>query len=115
MNSAMELTEVPSEFAARQPASARRSLLASLLRAKIRIIGPILIVSVGSFLTLTIFAGFFREFLVVKISGPLNIGFALIFCDYVLILTMAIVYVMVANLIFDPMADQMRVCSEEPA
>lgn len=115
MNLDTEFAELPSESAARQPARTRRSLLASLLRAKVMIIGPILIVSVGISLTLAILAGFFREFLVVKLFGALNVGFALIIGDYALIFCMAIVYVVVASLIFDPMADRMRVCSEEPA
>lgn len=87
--------------------------LRHLIRVKLTVILPILIVSAGSFLLLSIVAGFAGEVLTRRVVGALNLGFLFIFCDYLLILASVVVYARIARGILDPIAD--RVAREAEA
>ena len=88
--------------------ASKNQTLSALMRTKAAFVLPILILSVGSYLALAVLAGFFRESLTAKIIGSLNTGFFLIFCDYLLILTLVTLYVWIADTIFDTLAKQIK-------
>lgn len=72
-----------------------------LMQAKKRIVGPLLVVSLGFFFCLTLLAGFARPLMSTKLMGSLNIGFSLILLAYLLCWVVAVLYVRAANGIFD--------------
>lgn len=72
-----------------------------LMQIKKRIVGPLLIVSLGFFFCLTLLAGFARPLMSTKLAGSLNIGFCLILLAYLVCWITALLYVRAANNIFD--------------
>jgi uncharacterized membrane protein (DUF485 family) len=81
-------------------------LLARLIRTKRWILVPMVAAYMLSYIGLTILAGFAKEFVAAKVIGSLNVGFILIGANYVLSWILAIVYVRVANRVFDPIAEE---------
>ena len=71
-----------------------------LMQAKKRIVGPLLVVSLGFFFCLTLLAGFARPLMSTKLVGALNIGFFLILLAYLVCWAAAVLYVRAANNIF---------------
>jgi len=115
MNANLALAERSTYTVAVRETSTEGESVDAFFRAKFVFIVPMLVVSVGSFITLATLAGFGKDTLVQKIVGPLNVGFLFIICDYGLILALAVIYLRVARAVFDPIADKLRSCAGEPA
>lgn len=77
---------------------------ADLLRTKRAIVMPLLVVSIGFFICLTLMSGFARTLMTMKVIGALNLGFLLILVAYVLCWTTALLYIRAANRLFDEKA-----------
>jgi uncharacterized membrane protein (DUF485 family) len=108
MNSNLSLTEPSAVIAPHRKTTKEVNALSSLIRIKIVFILPMLIISAGGYLALMTLAGFSKETLSAKVVGSLNVGFLLIFCDYALILILAVFYTRMARSFFDPIADQLN-------
>jgi uncharacterized membrane protein (DUF485 family) len=80
-----------------------------LLAVKRRIIGSMLLFSVGFFLVLTLLCGFARSLMNEDVVGPLGLGYVLIIALYGICWLMAITYVYVAENIFDTKAGEVSV------
>jgi len=61
---------------------------------------------------LTILAGFAKQVLALKVAGSFNLGFLLIAGNYILSWSLALIYVCIANYIFDPAVQ--RIIAEAP-
>jgi uncharacterized membrane protein (DUF485 family) len=79
---------------------------AALINAKIRFFTPMIIIYMVGYIGLTALAGFAQGFMSVKVIGALNIGFLLIFGNYVLSLIIALAYIRITNTILDPMVEK---------
>jgi len=86
-----------------QPAEFKKDL-AALIRKKVRVIGPMTLLYMTSYIGLTVLAGFFRPLMSERALGPINVGFVLIAANYALSWGLAAVYVRIANSSFDPLA-----------
>lgn len=73
----------------------------NLIRAKKRIIGPLLCATLGFFTVMTLLAGYAKEFMTIKLVGSMNVGFSLILLAYVICWVGALLYVRAANGPFD--------------
>lgn len=91
--------------AIRSPA---RSQLRALLAAKIRLLVPLIIIYLTSYVGLTVLAGFAKTTMAYKIVGPLNLGLILILFNYALAWILALVYVRVAGRTYDPEVERLR-------
>ncbi len=80
----------------------------ALIAAKTSIIVPLLGLSMAFFVGVTLLAGFAREFMTQKVFGPLNVGYVLILATYVMCWIVAIIYIYVADNVFDPKAERAR-------
>lgn len=78
----------------------------ALLRAKWRIIAPLMVVYLGIYFTLMLLAGYGRGFMAEPVYGPLNVGYVLILGLYAMCWIISVVYVRVAERIFDPAAER---------
>ncbi len=76
----------------------------SLIAAKFRFLVPMTAIFTVSYIGLTALAGFAKGWMTIKVAGPLNLGFALIFINYLISWLLALVYERVANQVFDPLA-----------
>ena len=85
------------------PATADASI-ATLIAAKTRFLAPMIVIYMVGYIGLTVLAGFAKDVMALKVVGSLNLGFVLIALNYVLSWVLALVYVRVANTIFDPLA-----------
>lgn len=94
-----ELPTAPLDTQYRQSCSS--SGFRELMQAKKRVVGPLLLVSLGFFFCLTLLVGFARPLMSVKLAGPLNAGFLLILLAYLVCWVSAVLYVRAANGIFD--------------
>ncbi len=65
---------------------------------------PMTIIFMVSYIGLTVFAGFAKDLMGMRIVGSVNLGFALIALNYLLSWVLAIVYGRVAAGKFDPLA-----------
>jgi len=80
--------------------------IANLIAAKVRVLAPMIVIYMVGYIGVTVLAGFARDFMALKVAGSLNVGFVLIALNYVVSWVLALVYVRVANTIFDPMVEQ---------
>ena len=91
---------------------ARNSSMATLVRAKLRFLVPMTAVYLLGYVGLTILAGFAKQVLALKVAGSFNLGFLLIAGNYILSWSLALIYVCIANYIFDPAVQ--RIIAEAP-
>lgn len=84
--------------------NAAHDAVRSLVAAKFRYLTPMTMTFMISYIGLTAVAGFAKSWMTVKVAGPLNLGFALIFFNYILSWALALIYERVANNVFDPLA-----------
>lgn len=75
-----------------------------LISEKLAYLMPMTIAFMVGYIGLTVLAGFAKGAMGLKVAGALNLGFALIIVNYLLSWALAIIYVRVANNVFDPMA-----------
>jgi uncharacterized membrane protein (DUF485 family) len=102
---------VPSESMGRENSgtpgmTADDDSLRSLVAAKARFLAPMIVIYMAAYIGLTALAGFAKGFMALKVLGSLNVGFVLIALNYGLSWVLALVYVHVADTIFDPMVRQ---------
>jgi nucleotide-binding universal stress UspA family protein/uncharacterized membrane protein (DUF485 family) len=76
----------------------------ALISSKTRFLVPVLILSLGFYLGITVLAGLAPGFTAQRIIGPLSVGYLLVFATYIMAWVVALVYVRVANHDFDPKA-----------
>jgi len=88
---------------ARTMAAADASIDA-LIAQKRRYLVPMALASFVGYIGLTVLAGFAKDVLAIKVAGGFNLGFLLIACNYVLSWVLAVLYVRIANNVFDPAA-----------
>jgi uncharacterized membrane protein (DUF485 family) len=81
----------------RQEASLRE-----LIAVKARFLVPMIVIYMAGYIGVTALAGFAKGVMALKVVGSLNFGFVLIALNYLLSWALALVYVRVANTIFDP-------------
>jgi uncharacterized membrane protein (DUF485 family) len=79
-------------------------LIKSLIATKIRYLVPMTLIFMVSYIGLTILAGFAKGIMALRFAGAFNLGFLLIALNYVLSWVLAVVYIRVANTVFDPSA-----------
>lgn len=87
-------------------AAAGNEAIAALTAAKARFLIPMIVICVVGYIGLTILAGFAKGFMATKVVGSFNIGFLLIVLNYGLAWVLALVYVRIANTVFDPMMER---------
>lgn len=75
-----------------------------LIAAKLKYLVPMTIIFMVGYIGLTVLAGFAKELMGTKVFGSVNLGFLLIALNYLTSWILAIVYVRVANDVFDPLA-----------
>jgi uncharacterized membrane protein (DUF485 family) len=80
--------------------------IAALVIAKMRFLGPMIIIYLVGYLGVTVLAGFAKKFMALKVIGSFNVGFALIAGNYILSWVLALIYVYVASAILDPLIEQ---------
>jgi uncharacterized membrane protein (DUF485 family) len=80
-----------------------RHIIAQLIAAKARFLVPMIVIYMVGYVGLTVLASFAKGFVAQKVAGALNVGFLLIAANYLLSWVLALVYVRIANRIFDPM------------
>jgi uncharacterized membrane protein (DUF485 family) len=94
------------EIMARNGASleAAHASVKELIAEKRKYLVPMTIVFIVSYIGLTVFAGFAKGIMGMKIVGSVNLGFVLIALNYLLSWVLAIVYGRIAAGKFDPLA-----------
>jgi uncharacterized membrane protein (DUF485 family) len=102
---------VPSESIGRENSgtpgmTADDASLRSLVAAKARFLVPMIVIYMAGYIGVTALAGFAKGFMALKVVGSLNVGFVLIALNYGISWVLALVYVRVANTVFDPMVRQ---------
>src|SRR5260370_28591640 len=80
--------------------------LGTLVAAKARFLAPMIVIYMAGYIGVTALAGFAKGFMALKVVGSLNVGFVLIAFNYGVSWVLALVYVRVANTVFDPMVRQ---------
>lgn len=83
---------------------AAHAAIRELTAEKLRYLAPLTIIFLVGYIGLTALAGFAKGVMGLKVIGGLNLGFVLIACNYVLSWALAIIYVRLANRVFDPKA-----------
>jgi|SRR5690349_15294297 uncharacterized membrane protein (DUF485 family) len=83
--------------------AAQEASLKELIAVKARFLVPMIVIYMVSYIGLTALAGFAKGLMAVKVVGSLNLGFVLIALNYLLSWVLALVYVRLANSIFDPL------------
>jgi len=82
---------------------AAHAAIRELIAAKLKYLVPMTITFMVSYIGLTVLAGFAKSLLGTQVTGAFNLGFFLITFNYVLSWVLAIIYVRVADSVFDPM------------
>lgn len=85
------------------PVRYESSAFKDLIRAKRRIVGPLLIATLGFFVGVTLLAGYAKGFMTTRLTGSLNVGFGLILVVYLVCWAGALLYVHAADGKFDEM------------
>ena len=80
--------------------------LRKLIAAKARFLAPMIVIYMVGYIGVTVLAGFAKGLMAQKVIGSLNVGFVLIALNYVLAWALALVYVRLANTVFDPLVEQ---------
>lgn len=75
-----------------------------LMTLKIRSIGPLLGVSFTFIVTMTLLAGYGKEFMGQKVIGAFNVGYLMVLLTYLLCWAVSLIYVRAANRRFDAQA-----------
>src|SRR6202051_2986672 len=75
-----------------------------LIAEKLKYLVPMTIIFIVCYIGLTVFAGFAKDLMGMKIVGSVNLGFMLIGLNYVLSWVLAIIYGRAAAGKFDPLA-----------
>jgi uncharacterized membrane protein (DUF485 family) len=78
--------------------------LKKLIAEKVQYLVPMTIIFIVCYIGLTVFAGFAKVLMGMKMVGSVNLGFMLIGLNYLLSWILAIVYGRVAAAKFDPLA-----------
>lgn len=87
----------------------------ALIQAKRRSSRPALVIGLGTYLVVSLLAGYAPSLMSERVLGSVNLGFVLILVTYVLTWTIAVLYVRRANRTFDRMADQAAVSANLPS
>jgi uncharacterized membrane protein (DUF485 family) len=95
-------------------AEAAHALVRRLVVEKFRILMPMTIIFMVSYIGLTALAGFARDLTGTKVIGSVNLGFVLIAFNYLLSWTLAVVYGRVAARTFDPLAAKAAAAASQP-
>jgi uncharacterized membrane protein (DUF485 family) len=82
---------------------AAHASLRELTAAKRKYLVPMTITFMVGYIGLTVLAGFAKGLMRTQVVGAFNLGFFLIAVNYVLSWVLAILYVRVANRVFDPL------------
>jgi uncharacterized membrane protein (DUF485 family) len=80
------------------------STFVTLKAKRSRTVWVLMAIALTSHLGLSILCGFFRASMGVKVLGPLNLGYALILADYVVVWTLGIYYLNRSATTFDVLA-----------
>jgi uncharacterized membrane protein (DUF485 family) len=83
---------------------AAHASIRALVAEKLKYLVPMTIIFMVGYIGLTVLAGFAKGIMGIKVSGAFNVGFLLIALNYLLSWVLAIIYVRVANRIFDPLS-----------
>jgi uncharacterized membrane protein (DUF485 family) len=83
---------------------AAHASIRALIAEKLKYLVPMTIIFMVGYIGLTVLAGFGKSIMGIKVTGAFNVGYLLITLNYVLSWVLAIVYVRVANNVFDPLA-----------
>jgi uncharacterized membrane protein (DUF485 family) len=75
-----------------------------LIAEKVKYLVPMTIIFMVSYIGLTVFAGFAKVLMGIKIVGSVNLGFMLVGLNYLLSWVLAIIYGRIAAGKFDPLA-----------
>jgi len=86
------------------PAGAAYASVRILIAEKKKYLLPMTIIFMVAFMGPVMLAGFSRETMGIRVWGAFNLGFLLIALNYLLSWILALLYVRVANNIFDPLA-----------
>lgn len=73
----------------------------SLMQAKKLVIGALLVVTLGYFIGMTLLAGYAKPFMAIKLVGSFTVGYGMVLATYVICWAGALIYVRVANGMFD--------------
>ncbi len=85
---------------------AAHASIRALIAEKLKYLVPMTIIFMVGYIGLTILAGFAKGVTGIKVIGSFNVGYLLITLNYVLSWVLAIVYVRIANNVFDPLAEK---------
>jgi uncharacterized membrane protein (DUF485 family) len=88
------------------PSAAAHAAVRVLIAEKLKYLVPMTVIFVLGYIGLTVLAGFAKGVTGLKVAGGFNLGFLLIACNYLLSWLLAIVYVRVANRVFDKLAGE---------
>ena len=90
----------------RAPRAAAHAAVSVLIAEKLKYLVPMTIIFVIGYIGLTVLAGFAKGVTGLKVVGGFNLGFLLIAGNYLLSWVLAIVYVRLANRVFDRLAGE---------
>ena len=83
---------------------AAHALVRQLIGEKLKVLVPMTLVFMVSYIGLTALAGFAKSLVATKVAGSLNLGFVLIGFNYLLSWVLAMIYGRIAASRFDPLA-----------
>jgi len=83
---------------------AAHASIRALIAEKLKYLVPMTIIFMVGYIGLTALAAFGKGIMGIKVTGAFNVGYLLIALNYVLSWVLAIVYVRIANNVFDPLA-----------
>ncbi len=83
---------------------AAHASIRALIAEKLKYLVPMTIIFMVGYIGLTVLAAFGKGIMGIKVIGAFNVGYLLIALNYVLSWVLAIVYVRIANNVFDPLA-----------
>ena len=83
---------------------AAHASIRALIAEKLKYLVPMTIIFMVGYIGLTVLAAFGKSIMAIKVIGAFNVGYLLIALNYVLSWVLAIVYVRIANNVFDPLA-----------
>ncbi|RTM15286.1 MAG: DUF485 domain-containing protein [Bradyrhizobiaceae bacterium] len=83
---------------------AAHASIRALVGEKLKYLVPMTIIFMVGYIGLTVLAAFGKSIMAIKVTGAFNVGYLLIAINYLLSWILAIVYVRIANNVFDPLA-----------
>jgi len=96
----------PGGYSALKIDAVRSASFKKLIGTKVRIVAPLLGLSIVLILAASLLAGYDRPFMAEKVLGAFNVGYLLVVLMYCLSWAAAACYVYVANRWFDAQAEQ---------